>query len=129
MNLIIKYLLLALISLSNEASANGWEKVATSENDDAIFYIAPNSIKKIGFHRIVWEVVNHQESAQNKFKSVKIEQEYDCKSQKARILYGTVHTEHFAKGNILLVLPATPTPWKIFLKDSVADIVKNRVCS
>jgi hypothetical protein len=129
MNLTTKYLLLFLIALSNQASANGWEKVATSENDDAIFYIAPNSIKRVGSHRVVWEVINHHEGGQDRFKSVKVEQEYDCKSLRARILYGTAHSEHFAKGNTLLVLPATPTSWKIFDKGSVADIVRNRVCS
>jgi hypothetical protein len=127
MNNSLKAILIMLL-LTNPAKAAGWEKVASTLNDDSVFYIASESIKKSGSHRIVWEVVNYSDPGAGGFKSIKVEHEYDCAQSRVRILYGTTHSELFAKGKVLFVLPKTPSAWRSFHQETIAHIIQQRVC-
>ena len=119
----------SLAALSFHSSAE-WVKVASTFNDDAVFYISSESIKRTGSHtRSAWEVVNHPNHSRKGYLSAKVQQEYDCKSNKVRMLSASSHSELFGKGKTLTVAEKVPLPWQTLPEDSVATLTRDYICS
>lgn len=107
-----------------------WIHVASTQNDDAIFYISSETIRKTGKNtRTVWEIVNHPHRKNQGYMSAKVQQEYDCKSNKVRVLFASSHSEVFGKGKTLEISKDKPLPWLTMPKNSVATIVRDYICS
>jgi hypothetical protein len=123
------YLFVVGLCVHNNAIAE-WIHIASTLDDDAIFYISSESIKKSGKHtRTVWEVVNHPKRSRKGYLSAKVEQEYDCQSNKVKILYASAHSEMFGKGVTITTPKETILPWNKIPPNSVASIVRDHVCS
>lgn len=107
-----------------------WLHIASTLNDDAVFYISTESIKMTGKNtRSVWEVVNHLNDSRKGYLSAKVHQEYDCKSNKVRMLSASSHSELFGKGVTITTAQEKPLPWQEMPKGSVANFVRDYVCS
>lgn len=126
-----KKLVILIVTL---CSANNvfaeWVKVASTLEDDAIFYVSSESIKSSGKNlRTAWELVNHPNGTRDGYKSLKAQQEYDCKSNKVRMLYASTHSEIDGKGKIIQFAEGLPLSWQTMPDGSVAAYTRNYVCS
>lgn len=120
---------MAMACLPISSSAE-WVKVASTLEDAATFYVSTDSIKKIGKHtRTSWELVNYPNGTNEGYKSIKAEQEYDCKSTQLRTLYASTHSELDGKGKTITVAKGLPSPWQTIPENSVATYTKDYVCS
>lgn len=120
-------ILLLLISFNVQAE---WIKVASTHDDDAIFYVSSESIKRTGTHtRSAWEVVNHPNNSRKGYLSAKVQQEYDCKSNKVRLLSASAHSELFGKGVTITTAQEKPLPWHEMPRGSVATFARDYICS
>lgn len=116
-----------LISFNAQAD---WVKVASTLNDDAVFYVSKDSIKKTGTHtRSAWELVNNPNYSREGYLSAKVQQEYDCKSDKVRLLSASAHSELFGKGVTVTTAQERPLPWQEMPKGSVATFARDYICS
>ena len=107
-----------------------WVKVASTHDDDAIFYVSSESIKRTGtYTRSAWEVVNHPNNSRKGYLSAKVQQEYDCKSNKVRLLSASAHSELFGKGVTIATAQERPLPWQEMPKGSVATFARDYICS
>lgn len=120
-------LIAALCSLNNACAE--WVKVASTLEDDAIFYVSSESIKSSGKNlKTAWELVNHPHGTRDGYKSAKAHQEYDCKSNKVRMLYASTHSELDAKGKTIQVAEGLILPWQTMPEGSVATLTRNYIC-
>jgi hypothetical protein len=123
-----KLFLIAIISgLFTSGQAIAWEKIATNLNQDGDFYLASQSIRKEGNKRFVWELLNHPEGSRDGYRSAKVQNEYDCSNNRFRLLYVTIHSEHFAKGTTQLMIQS-PQQWNSIPRGTIGSIVKDYVC-
>ena len=121
-------LFISLAIMSSHSSAE-WVRVASTINDDAVFYVSTESIKKTGENtRSVWEVVNHPNQSRQGYSSAKVQQEYDCKSNKVRTLFASAHSELFAKGITVTIAQKVPLPWQQMPEGSVATFARDYIC-
>lgn len=127
MRLLKKICVLSFLIASNAFA--DWIHIASTMEDDAIFYVSSESIVKTGkFKKSAWEVVNHPNKTRQGYLSVKVQQEYDCKSNKVRTLYASAHSELFGKGITVKIAEDTPLPWQEMPNGSVATFVRNYIC-
>lgn len=127
---VISFSLFFISLLFQHKAVADWVHIASTLNDDAVFYVSSGSIKKTGIHtRTVWEVVNHPHRTRQGYLSAKVQQEYDCKSDRVRMLSASSHSELFGKGSTLETTKDKPLPWQTMPKNSVAAIVRDYVCS
>ncbi len=119
--------LFAIFTFSISSSVFAWDKIATNLMQDGDFYIASQSVKKDGNRRIVWELLNHPEGSRDSYKSAKVQNEYDCSNNRFRLLYVTIHSEHFAKGTTQLMV-SSPQKWNNIAKGTIGEITKDFVC-
>ncbi len=128
--MIKKLVLFTSLAVLSFHSLAEWVKVASTHNDDAIFYISSESIKRTGTHtRSAWEVVNHPNNSRQGYLSAKVQQEYDCSSNKVRTLLASGHSELFGKGKTVTVAQKVPLPWQAMPEDSVATLTRDYICS
>jgi hypothetical protein len=122
-------LFISLTVLSTTSIAE-WVKVASTLDDDAIFYVSTESIKITGKNtKSVWEVVNHPNYSRQGYLSVKVQQEYDCNSNKVRTLLASAHSELFGKGKTITIAQKVPLPWQVMPEGSVATFARDYICS
>lgn len=122
------FVFISIFSLSGLVRAE-WVKVASTLEDDAIFYVSSESIRSSGKNlRTAWELVNHPNGTRDEYKSAKVHQEYDCKSNKVRMLYVSTHSELDAKGKTIRVAEGLSLPWQTMPEDSVAKLTRNYIC-
>jgi hypothetical protein len=94
----MNHLVLALIALTFSAPvAAEWLKVGETENYDA--FIDPDTISTDGHLRKSWEIRNLKMQSRAG-ESDQFRMEYDCKEKKSRTLYWSVHSGHFALGEL-----------------------------
>ncbi len=128
--MINKLIFTAFLLISSQASFAEWVKVASTLNDDAVFYVYSDSIKISDEHfRTAWELVNHPNGTRQGYKSVKAHHEYDCKSNMVRALYISAHSELFGKGKTVKVAEGLPLPWQVMPEGSVATHTRDYICS
>lgn len=94
----MEHLVLAAIALTFSASvAAEWLKVGQTENYD--LFIDPDTISSDGDLRKSWEIRNLKMQSRAG-ESDQYRMEYDCKEEKSRTLYWSVHSGHFALGEL-----------------------------
>lgn len=125
-------LLIFLFAFSGYVSGSfaGWTHVASTLNDDAIFYVLDESVEITGKDtRIALEIVNHPYNTRQGYKSIMARQEYDCKSKRVRTMYVSAHSELFGKGKTLKIAEGLPLPWQVMPEGSVATHTRDYICS
>jgi hypothetical protein len=122
---IMKTAILAFIALTFSASAAAeWVKVGLTDDYDV--FIDPDTISAEGQFRKSWEIRNLK--TQDRFgESDQYRMEYDCKDKRTRILYWSVHTGHFALGE-LTKLALEASHWHPIRPNTTDWIVLRIVC-
>lgn len=124
----IFFVFISIFSFSGLVRAE-WVKVASTPEDDAIFYVSSDSIRSSGKNlKTAWELVNHPNGTRDGYKSAKVQQEYDCNSYKVRMIYASTYSELDAKGEVIRVADRLGLPWQIMPKGSVAELTRNYIC-
>jgi hypothetical protein len=121
----MKTAILAFIALTFSAlAAAEWVKVGLT--DDYDIFIDPDTISAEGQFRKSWEIRNLK--MQERFgESDQYRMEYDCKERRGRTLYWSVHTGHFALGE-LTKLALETSYWHPIRPYTVDWIVLRIVC-
>ena len=98
-----KSVLLLLLALVNSGAMAAWVRIGASETDT--LYVDPATIRYGDNTAKIWALNDFTETQRRDergpFKSEKVEYEYDCKAQQARLLYFTSHAESMAGGDIV----------------------------
>jgi hypothetical protein len=122
---IMKPAVLAVVALIlSPPVAADWVKVGITDAYDV--FIDPDSISAEGELRKSWEIRNLKTRARAG-ESDQYRMEYDCKAQKTRTLYWSVHTEHFALGE-LAKLALEASEWNPIRRYSTEWIILRIVC-
>lgn len=120
---IILCFLLALVAAPAWAE---WVRLAGS--DTAILYIDPDSIRKDGNFRKVWEIADLKQRHKDGVMSLRTRSEYDCKEERSRFLAISHHSEPMAGGETLSSGDGVG-PWTAIPPDSLAETSLKRVCA
>ena len=113
----MKTLLLALLLVTSSAWAE-WVKVSSGQ------YIDPDSIRKDGDLRRVWELRNYEPER----RSARARMEYDCKQERKRILSISTHSEPMA-GGMIVSQYGEDSIWRDIPPDTVAELLLKIVCA
>ena len=121
----INALLLALLSVSGSAWAE-WVKI--NENDSRLIYIDPQTIRKDGNLRKVWQITDLKQRFTNGELSRRSRLEFDCKNERFRYLSFSIHSGPMAGGTILSQL-VEDTKWADIPPRSSSETMLQVVCA
>jgi hypothetical protein len=103
-------LVLLLTAFSSSAMAE-WVKVSNVDGGDITFYTDPSTIRKNGKLVKMWELQDYLTARTGEnYLSVKIQNEYDCKNEKTRLLFLSTHSGHMGGGD-LVEMNNNPGEW------------------
>lgn len=92
-------LMLLLLVMSTGAMAE-WVKAGENGQGDE-FFIDPNSVRKDGHLRRAWEIFNPKRRDENGVASFRTLAEYDCNSDRYRVISFSIHSEPMAGGKTI----------------------------
>lgn len=122
----MKRLMLALVALIFSATvAAAWVKVGEDVNYEA--FIAPDNIRITGNFRKAWLIRNLM-AKEKAGQSERLQMEYDCREERERTLYWSVHSSRFA-GNELLEIDTEETRWSPVPPYTIEWDILKIVCS
>lgn len=105
-----------------------WVKVTVAKDGRADYYIDPDSIRKDGNLRKVWQIINLKKREKAAVMSWRSLHEFDCKEERIRLLAASSHSEPMAGGKTLWSHD-DPGKWDAKPPDSAVEIVLNFVCA
>jgi hypothetical protein len=103
-----------------------WVKV--SESDTSIHYIDPDSIRKDGNLRKMWQITDLKQREEGGVMSWRALHEYDCKEERLRLLSLSSHSNPMA-GGVMLGSDDDPSTWDAIPPGSILARVLKRVCA
>jgi hypothetical protein len=120
----MKTILLSLLLLATGSAWAAWVKVTTTGNGENTFYLEPDSFRKNGNLRTVWQVQDYKKIRPDGTMSFRTKNEYDCKEERYRVLAASNHSENLANGRVISdfgsyeswIEIAPNTPSEVFLK-------------
>ena len=118
---------LALTALSTCALAD-WTRVSTSEDGKITTYADPATTQTLGVKVQLLTLTDYQEaqlvSGEQKFRSVKMQDEFNCEDKTGRHLNLSAMSENMGKGQTVAV-EMKPAPWRqIKANTADADMMK-----
>ena len=119
-----KVLLLVITVVTSSSALAQW--VLFDEHPHPV-YFDTTSIVKDGFLRKVWELQDLKVRNKDGELSWRSRWEYDCKQERRRMLSFTTHSDHMAKGDILL--KGNDQPWRDIAPQTVARHALNFLCA
>ena len=142
-----KLILMLLLSLVSTSAIAEWVKVAAIHSQESpemqIAYTDPATIHKNGNLVDMWVLVDHQSGLSKKMenrldkifsgfkreiaKSWKVQDEFDCKDEKLRMLSYTAYTEHMGNGEIVPDNMVT-NQWEPVIPESIGDALWKYAC-
>lgn len=120
-----KIFLVCLVMLSCTAQA---EWVMYSETDKSIFFYDPDTIRKDGNMRRVWELSNEKLRDEKGAMSNRVRLEFDCKLERYRYLDLSAHSDPMASGKVLTVEQGSGL-WTGIPPGTVSATMLNIVCA
>jgi hypothetical protein len=120
-----KILVLSMLLMSTSSWAQ-WSPVAV-DTDATVFNFDFSTLRKEGELRKIWTLTNLLEKDANGVLSGRMRMEYDCKSERHRVLSFRMFSELFANG-IVLKEGNTPTPWSDIAPDTAAWKLMQTAC-
>ncbi len=120
-----KTLLLSILLISGSSWAQ-WSPVAV-DIDATVFYFDFSTLRKEEESRKIWTLSNFLEKDSNGVLSGRMRMEYDCKSERHRVLSFRMFSEKDAKG-IVLSEGNNPTPWNDIAPDTAAWRLMQAAC-
>ena len=122
----MKTLLLALLLVTGSAWAE-WVQVA--ERWDIVLYIDPETIRKDGDLRRVWQIQNLKQRDKNGEMSSRVRVEYDCKQERYKMLSLSTHSGPMAGGTSLYQSSSEDIKWRDIPPGNLFEIVLKIVCA
>lgn len=120
-----KTLLLALLLATNSAWAV-WVKVG--ENDSGVIYIDPETIRKEGNLRKVWQLMDLKQRDKEGVMSRRMRFEYDCNQERYRFMSISSHSAPMA-GGTMLTHTANESPGLDIAPETAPNIILKIVCT
>ena len=121
-----KYLIALLMLISCSAWAD-WVFVVASEDGNARLFIDPNTVRKEGSLRKIWELRNDKFKSKNGAQSFRARVEYDCKNETSKLLSLTEHSGGMASGTVLLSVDS-PLAKTSIPPNTIAEEMLKAVC-
>jgi len=122
-----KYLIALLMLISCSAWAD-WVYISESSNGGK-FYIDPETIRKDGNMRKVWELQNYSSKDKYGVSSLKTRYEYDCKKERYQSLTISLHSETMARGTTIQVKTFPDGDWTDIAPNTIVDTILQIVCA
>ncbi len=124
----MKRLMLAVAALTFSAAASAqWVKLG--ETHDTVLFHAPDTFRKEGSLRRVWEIQDFRADVfGDGVRSLRYQSEYDCVGGRLRVLYLQAFKSQMAIGAALNV-PFNGKDWVPVPANSIASISLRVVCS
>ena len=124
----MKHLMLALVALTFSASVSA-EWVEVGDADDTVLFLAPDTFRKAGNLRRVWEIQDFKSDVfGDGVRSLRYQSEYDCMMGNLRVLYLQAFKTQMATGEALNV-PFNGKDWVPVPANSIASISLRVVCA
>ena len=117
--------LLAVVSSSASA-----EWIAANRDKSHAVYANPATIRKAGNTVKMWVLEDYetmQGSADMRYMSAKSQHEYNCKKERGRIIYLSLHSEHMGKGKAVYS-DNDPGRWEAVASDATGETLLEIAC-
>ena len=121
------YLISLLMLISCSAWAE-WILIGQDDSGNSNYYLDPQTIRKDGVLRKVWEIRNDKTRNKNGALSVRVRSEYDCKNEKVRRLALSLHSGSMASGEVLQSFSYDDNNKLEIAPDTVAEALLKAVC-
>lgn len=122
-----RFLLLSFFLLVTGSASAGWEKVGAT--DKAVMYIDPATLRREGNFRKIWLITEFQQRSENGTVSTRHRDEYDCGSERRRVLSMSTHTKSMAGGKTISSTSEPNGVWREIPPGTVANDVLEVVCA
>lgn len=111
-------------------SAPAWaEWVYVTETADATFYLDPASIREVGNLRTVSTIEDFKLSDDHGAMSARSSAEYDCKSERIRLLAYSTYPKPMAEGNAIFNMGEDPKGWCEIPPRTALEGIMQDVCA
>ena len=126
-----KAILMMLLAVVSSSASAGW--VVVGVHDTSILYADPASIHRAGYRVKMWALLDfkttQQDSAnpRNGYLSEIAQFEYNCKEQRARRFYYSLHSRHMGRGKVVSS-DSDPSKWEPVLPGSENEILREFAC-
>lgn len=123
----MKKIIIACLLATSAASAFAeWTRVG--ENDEGIYYIDYETIRKDGSLRKVWLVQDLKQRDENGEMSRRLRMEYDCNGERWRAASYSGHSQSMASGDTVKSASST-TSWSDIPPQSGNETILKIVCT
>lgn len=122
----MRIVLIALLVLATTSAWAEWIKL--SEDDGAIHYIDPATIRRDGNLRRAWELQDRKSPAPGGVLSYRVLKESDCTEERDRVLSISGHSGPMATGKVLFSVSHASDSWTYQPPNSVGAALLKRVC-
>ena len=127
------FLFVCLMALFEESDSSSLKKVSPKwamigKDDTYSFYFDPDTIRKDGNMRQVWEITDLNTRDKDGEMSVQMRVEYDCKQERFRFIAFSKHSENMAAGKTLKSI-TKEGPWGAIPPNSASQLMLIHVCS
>ncbi len=98
-----KAILMMLLAVASSSAVAAWVKVGG--NDTAAFFADPATIRRAGDTVKMWHLYDYKTvrapEGIKPYISIRVQSEFDCKGERARLLSGSFHSGNMAGGEIV----------------------------
>lgn len=119
-----------MLFTANTCAAEDW--VLIDENDNAAHYIAPSRLVKNGEKIKIWTMYDTTNKAglagYPSTKSGILQNEYNCKEEKSRIIYEVAYSGSMGSGSVLNAYP-DETKFKPIVPGSINETIFKFACN
>lgn len=123
-----KSLLMPLLLLATGSAWAGWEGVGTND-DGATIYVDRATIRKDGNLRRMWMLTDFKQRDKNGVMSMRQMNEYDCKSERGKLLAQSEHDKPMTGGKVLVGSGVVHGGWYEIPPGTVAEGMLKIVCA
>ena len=127
-----KFIVLMLLAMVSGGAAAEWVKIDRSGSGDFDIYADPSTIRRSGNIVKMWHMADYKivqvSSYGNRFLALKAQWEYDCKDERIRTLYFTLHSGNMGNGNTVYSDDGTPPNWAPVSPDSNSENLWKIAC-
>ena len=124
-----KAILMMLLAVVSSSAAAGW--VAVGGNDLSSTYVDPATILKVGDKVKMWHLVDFNavqvKPTGKRYMSEKLQYEYDCKEERARMLNFLSHSGNMG-GGVMVEGDWHPRKWEPLPSGGVVDYLRKFAC-
>ncbi len=123
-----RIVLMVLLSAVSSTAMAEWVKVSNVDGGDITFYTDPSTIRKNGKSVKMWELQDYLTARTGEnYLSVKIQNEYDCKNERTRLLFLSLHSAHMGGGDIV-EMNNSPGEWMPVPPASIIEALWKIAC-